>query len=408
MPRFGEGASASVDGRVMAVPDGWFTTVIHRDRPGHRLKLGPQYDVRFTAVSPDGRRVVTGSHWQDGHSKSARVWDAESGQQVHELPLEGSTFAKFSPDGRWLMTISWGAVRDCRLWEVGTWREVRRFSYAGFAFSPDSRLLVINDVFSVIRLVETATGQEVARLTGPEPSWYQPACFTPDGTRLIATASGHAALYVWDLRLIRQQLKELGLDWDWPEFPPAGPTSQAPRPRQMEVLAGDLAKITPTPEQKTRQAIDHYSREVKANPDSAKAHNNLAWAYVSAPEGLRDVKAALPLAEKAVRLEPANPVYVNTLGAAYYRAGRYHDAVETLRPNLESQKDADLAFDLYFLAMAHHRLEEAVRARDYYDWAVRWTAAQRDLSPSKAEELRMFRAEAADVLGVDVARPGGD
>jgi hypothetical protein len=24
---------------------------------------------------------------------------------------------------------------------------------------------------------------------------------------------------VWDLRLIRRQLKDLGLDWDWPEFP---------------------------------------------------------------------------------------------------------------------------------------------------------------------------------------------
>jgi len=28
-------------------------------------------------------------------------------------------------------------------------------------------------------------------------------------------------MFVWDLRLIRQQLKELGMDWDWHEFPPS-------------------------------------------------------------------------------------------------------------------------------------------------------------------------------------------
>jgi WD40 repeat protein len=221
------GSSASADGRVVAVPQGNSTVVLHRDRPDRRVVLGPQYDVRFAAVSPDGRRVVTCRHWEDGRSSSTRIWDAESGQQVHELPLEGSTFARFSPDGRWLMTATSGA--GCRLWDVGTWREARRFVDGGyFAFSPDSRLLAISDVFSMIRLVETTTGREVARLTGPEPKWYRPACFTPDGTRLIATGSGSTALYVWDLRLIREQLKELGLDWDWPEFAPGAGGSRPP------------------------------------------------------------------------------------------------------------------------------------------------------------------------------------
>src|SRR5262249_55670266 len=162
--------------------------------------------------------------------------------------------ARFSPDGRWLMTRSYNA--GGRLWEVGTWREVRHFDYGGFAFSPDSRLVAISDVFSVIRLVETATGREVARLTGPQPLWYQPACFTPDGTRLSAASSECQALYVWDLRLIRQQLQERGLDWDWPEFAPAAPASQARRPRRVEVVASGLAKLTPTPAQKARQAIE--------------------------------------------------------------------------------------------------------------------------------------------------------
>ena len=130
--------------------------------------------------------------------------------------------------------------------EVGSWREVRRFDQGRFAFSPDKKLLAINDVFSVIRLLDITTGREVARLTGPEPTLYNPACFTQDGTRLIATNAGETAIYVWDLRLIRQQLKELGLDWEWPDFPPAQQDSHSTSPHRVEVLLGKFGDPKPT------------------------------------------------------------------------------------------------------------------------------------------------------------------
>jgi hypothetical protein len=31
---------------------------------------------------------------------------------------------------------------------------------------------------------------------------------------------------MWDLRLIREQLRDRGLDWDWPPFPPAVPDTR--------------------------------------------------------------------------------------------------------------------------------------------------------------------------------------
>jgi WD40 repeat protein len=148
----------------------------------------------------------------------------------------------------------------CRLWEAGTWREVRRFNHAGFTFSPDSRLLALSDVFSVIRLVETATGREVARLTGPEPSWYLPACFTPDGTRLISNGPDPSALYVWDLRLIRRQLKELGLDWDWPQYPGLD-ASQTVKPKNVKVLLGEFDEA--------HRSIERNSDKITSEPDSA-------------------------------------------------------------------------------------------------------------------------------------------
>jgi serine/threonine protein kinase/WD40 repeat protein len=394
---YARGTSASKDGRVVAVPLGHTTVLLHRDHPEGGRMLGRQYDVRFSAVSPDGRWVVTCSHWRDGHSRSARVWDADTGRQVRELPLEGSTQALFSPDGRWLLTATAGD--GCRLWQVRTWRPVRRFEGYG-CFSPDSRLLALGDVFSVIRLVETATGREVARLSGPEPLWYAPACFTLDGTRLIASSSGADALYAWDLRLIRRQLKELALDWQWPEFPPPDLAGKAAAPSRVEILLGELARPTPTSEERARRAIDHYRRAVAANPNDARACNDLAWLYLTAPGALRDVKAALPLAERAARLEPANALHRNTLGVAYYRAGRFREAADTLRANLAAQKNWGLPFDLYFLAMSYHRLGEAGRARDFFAWAVRWQHQQKGLAPGHVEELRMFRAEAEQVLGL--------
>ena len=111
------------------------TLVLYRDHPDRRVELGPQYDVRFSAVSPDGRWVVTCSWGADGRSKTIRVWDldAESGLPVHDLAQEGMTFAKFSPDGRWLMTMTSGSTRQ---WEVGPWREVRHFARGQFAVQP--------------------------------------------------------------------------------------------------------------------------------------------------------------------------------------------------------------------------------------------------------------------------------
>jgi WD40 repeat protein len=389
------GASVSADGRVLAVPQGQSTLVLHRGPPDRRLVLGPQYDVRKCAVSPDGRWVVTCSHWWDGRSKTALVWDAQTGKQVRELLQVEQTSAKFSPDGRRLMTSD---ASHNRLWDVGTWQEVRRFRPASFTFSPDGRLLAINDQLGVIYLVETNTGREVARLTAPDTVANQPACFTPDGTRLVTVCN--LGLYVWDLRLIRQELKELGLDWEWPEFPPPDASSKGPKLLKVDVQLGDLGKPTLTREQQARQAIEQYRRLVAAKPGDAKACNNLAWVYATAPEPLRDVTAAVPLAEKAVQLAPKTAMYVNTLGVVYYRAGRYREATELLRANLASQEDCGLAFDLYFLAMSHQRLGEAARARDYYDWAVRSTRMQHGMSEDDLQELTAFRAEARELLGI--------
>ena len=111
-----------------------------------------------------------------------------------------------------------------------------------------------------------------------------------------------------------------------------------------------------------RRDIDTFRLAVESHPNSAAACNDLAWAYATAPEHLRDPSRAPALAERATELKPHDPMIRNTLGVAYYRVGRYREAADILRANLASQKEQYLALDLYFLAMCHHRLGEAALA----------------------------------------------
>jgi WD40 repeat protein/tetratricopeptide (TPR) repeat protein len=228
--RGGRGAYASPDGKVLALEEGNSALVVNRDGPTRReFRTGPQRDVRVAAVSPDKRWVATCS-WEADPESSVRVWDARTGAVACGLPVrERAAFAWFSPDGRWLFTTAFGQAS--RLWEVPAWREVRPYEESTVAFTPgprDSHMALTHGA-GQIRLVEPATGREAGRLTGPDPIWYDPVAFTPDGTRLVAAARDFRSLYVWDLRAVREGLRELGLDWDLPPFPPAPPPAPLPR-----------------------------------------------------------------------------------------------------------------------------------------------------------------------------------
>jgi len=234
---------SSLDCNVVAIPNySRGALLLQRDR-GQVLPLGPQHDVRYCAVSPDGRWVATGSHGNEGDGARAKVWDARSGQHVADLVL-GSGTVGFSPDGKWLMTTGSGY----RLWEVGNWRKVRTLGEAthslGFAFSGDGKLLALGDAaVGVIRLVVPDTGKELARLTGPEPTRLSPQCFTPDGGHLITGGRESTEVHLFDLRAIRAQLKELGLDWDAPPYPPVPDEGKPARePPLVRVDLGHLAK----------------------------------------------------------------------------------------------------------------------------------------------------------------------
>jgi WD40 repeat protein len=206
----------TADGRLAALTcfnEG--TLLFDRDRPAAPRRLGPQGDVRGVALSPDGRWVVTSTHWDNVPHAGVKVWDVAGGRLVKDLPLKSASGLAFSPDGRWLGV---GDGLRCRFWRTGSWEEVAAVEGNSFAFGPDGVLAVSNR--ESIRLLDVDGWDEFARLEGPQENALVLQCFSADGALLVAIGLESDTLMIWDLRALREELAERQLDWDRPPYPP--------------------------------------------------------------------------------------------------------------------------------------------------------------------------------------------
>jgi tetratricopeptide (TPR) repeat protein len=154
---------------------------------------------------------------------------------------------------------------------------------------------------------------------------------------------------------------------------------------------------------KVKEAADRRAA-ARWLPRSARGLNNRAWRLLTGPAAERDPKKGLELIGKAIAIEPDHPVYLNTLGVALYRNSRWTKAIAALEKSLATGKGQHDACNLFCLAMCHAKLDDAPKAKDCFDRAVKWLKAQKGLDPRDIEELKAFRAEAEALL--QAARSG--
>jgi WD40 repeat protein len=205
-----EGAVFSPDGQTLAVPDNVKKAVMLWNVATGNLRfgamaLGEQCCVGGirTVFSPDGRTLATASEGADRGS-AVTLWDARTGELKRTLPGE---LAAFSPDGGALAVYDRRIHEAIRVWDAQTLElklvlPVGRSSHAiVLVFSPDGKTLVSNSPFSAtgkkpdIGVWDLHTGRFEPKLRERRPTML---AFSPDG-RLLALNDGHM-LEVYDAR----------------------------------------------------------------------------------------------------------------------------------------------------------------------------------------------------------------
>jgi Flp pilus assembly protein TadD len=349
---------------VLAFGGGALSThviVVHQDPPFRTLTLGPHNDIRYFSVSPDGRWIVTNNHWSYGN-EDTKLWEAATGKLVKVLPIANGANPTFSSDGRW--------VNGSGYWcTVCTW-EPKVVSCPAGLLAPDGRLLACGAGYGEIRLVSFETGKEIARLSIPDQTRLAPAYFSPDGGWLYAKGLESGQLHCWDLRLIRRQLADLGLDMGLPAYPKRTQPRVSWPPPAVTVhhpeLASDAAKLR---QWELTQAALAWRR----NPLDAAAHGRLgalayadkrygdAFTHLSIARALRpddfEVRrlralaarqcgnwaAAVADATGVLREQPGHLHALWARGESLQRLGRHAEAVEDLTALLKFfPEDSDL------------------------------------------------------------------
>jgi WD40 repeat protein len=178
-----------------------------------RVVLPTTASDALLGFSPDGRMLVTRRWMKDdgpfGRHAGVRFWDLASGREYASLAADVPEVgvAQFSPDGKLLAVDDGGG--NLRLWDVATRQEVatlkkdsKRDQYFGrktptFAFSGDSAVLAF-PVEGGVRLWDVATRRDRVELTGA--AW--PVAFSRD-VKVVATASreGEGEKVAWSVKL---------------------------------------------------------------------------------------------------------------------------------------------------------------------------------------------------------------
>ncbi len=185
---------------------------------------GKEYLIR-SAVSPDGRTVVTGAI-----GETVRLFDAETGQQTGTLNLPGPASGRrgrsavtltFSPDGRQLAVAQAGGQESSvvSVWDTASWRRLALLDGPSnvvntLAFSPDGRRLAaavggdMANLHGELLVWDTASWQELAVLRGHALGVLGVA-YSPDGTRLVTTSADNT-IKVWDAATHQELLTLIG------------------------------------------------------------------------------------------------------------------------------------------------------------------------------------------------------
>ena len=181
-------AAFSPSGRYVATASEDATARVWDIRTGQSAPLRHKNSVLGVIFSPDGQYVATAS-------QTARLWDAESGEELRTLPHEGGVNAvAFSSDGLYVATAS--SDRTATVWEAASgeplWRLSHQDRVLAVAFSPDGRLVAAASEDGTGRLWDVRSGVRLG-----DGSAVKIAAFSPD-VGYVATVGNGRVAHLWN------------------------------------------------------------------------------------------------------------------------------------------------------------------------------------------------------------------
>jgi RNA polymerase sigma factor (sigma-70 family) len=197
-------AAPRVQGRLAASDKRWGVDLQGDPLPsGAVARMGTMRfrhvgDVISVAYSPDGQVIASGQRNQG----PIVLWDAATGKELRRIEEEAGVLGgfAFSPDGKRLALVKWGAWVS--LWDVATGKQIRRQQVQRgpggcLAFSPDGKLLAIPDGAQVVHLYDARSGRDRRQLRN-HPEQIISVAFSPDGKILAAGGDGKNVC-LWDV-----------------------------------------------------------------------------------------------------------------------------------------------------------------------------------------------------------------
>ncbi|HYW44234.1 MAG TPA: NB-ARC domain-containing protein [Bryobacteraceae bacterium] len=153
--------------------------------------------VRAVAVTPDGRRAVSGSF-----DHTLKLWDLERGEAIRTLEghADSVNAVAMTLDGK--RAVSGSNDQTLKLWDLESGKAIRTLEgHAGgvnaVAMTPDGRRAVSGSSDHTLKLWDLERGKAVRTLEG-HAGWVWAVAVTLDGKRAVSGSSDHT-LKLWDL-----------------------------------------------------------------------------------------------------------------------------------------------------------------------------------------------------------------